>query len=40
VADVDTGRAVTYRTQFRVASVTKMYIAAVVLNLVDRGSCP
>ena len=37
VADVDTGRAVTDRTQFRVASVTKMYMAAVVLNLVDRG---
>ena len=37
VADVDTDRSVTDETPFRVASVTKMYMAAVVLNLVDRG---
>jgi len=37
VADLDTGRAVTADTQFRVASVTKMYIATIVLELVERG---
>jgi CubicO group peptidase (beta-lactamase class C family) len=37
VADMDTGRAVTPSTRFRVASVTKMYFAAIVLRLVDDG---
>jgi CubicO group peptidase (beta-lactamase class C family) len=37
VADVDSQRAVTASTQFRVASVTKMYIASIVLRMVERG---
>jgi D-alanyl-D-alanine carboxypeptidase len=37
MADVDGARAVTTDTQFRVASVTKMYIASLVLRLVERG---
>jgi len=37
VADVDTAQAVTPRTQFRIASVTKMYVATVVLAAAERG---
>jgi D-alanyl-D-alanine carboxypeptidase len=37
VADSDTGRAVTPHTEFRVASVTKLYVATVALALVERG---
>lgn len=37
VADIDTDQAVTPGTQFRVASVTKMYVAAAVLELVEAG---
>lgn len=37
VADIDTDRPVTAETQFRLASVTKMYVAAIVLRLVQRG---
>lgn len=36
-ADRESHRAVTVDTQFRVASVTKMYVAAIALRLVDRG---
>jgi D-alanyl-D-alanine carboxypeptidase len=37
VGDLETQQPVTEETQFRVASVTKMYIAAVALRLVDQG---
>jgi CubicO group peptidase (beta-lactamase class C family) len=37
MADIDSERPITSRTQFRVASVAKMYIATVVLKLVERG---
>ncbi len=37
VANLDAQRAVTADTQFRVASVTKMYVAAIALELVERG---
>lgn len=37
VTDVDIGAAVTESTPFRVASVIKMYMAATVLRLVERG---
>ncbi len=37
VEDVETEQPVTADTQFRVASVTKMYVSAIALRLVDQG---
>lgn len=39
VADVGTGEPLTVDHRFRVASVTKPFIATVVLQLVDEGAC-
>jgi D-alanyl-D-alanine carboxypeptidase len=36
-ADVRTGRALTPRDRFRIASITKTYVAAVTMQLVDEG---
>jgi D-alanyl-D-alanine carboxypeptidase len=37
MADVDAAREVTPESRFRIASVTKMYVASVALRLVERG---
>lgn len=37
VADIDKGRPITADDRFRIASISKMFVAAVVLQLVDEG---
>jgi CubicO group peptidase (beta-lactamase class C family) len=37
IADAETGAALTTDHRFRIASVTKLFVAAVVLQLVDEG---
>jgi D-alanyl-D-alanine carboxypeptidase len=38
ISDVETGAPMTLEHRFRIASVTKLFVAAVVLQLVDEGA--